>query len=230
MGHIVAMGGGGFSEDVRELDDYVLHLAATDHPHVGFLATGSGDSPGYIERFYDAFTDRACPSHLRLFPMPSRNVESWIVGLDVVYVGGGSTANLLAVWRAHGLDRLLRDAHGRGAVLAGVSAGGMCWFEAGITDSFGPYRPLLDGLSIASGSFTPHYDADEQRRAVLHTALRAGFPSGYAVDDAAAVHLADGLLSTAVSARRGACAYQVSVTEDEIIEEQLDHLDLDSSA
>jgi dipeptidase E len=227
VGHIIAMGGGGFSEDVSELDDYVLEIAELDRPRVGFIATASGDSAGYIERFYEAFSDRASARHLRLFPMPSQDVASWISDLDVVYVGGGSTANLLAVWRVHGLDLLLRNAYERGAVLAGVSAGAMCWFEAGITDSFGPYRPLRDGVGIVPGSFIPHYDADEQRRDALHSALQDGLPAGLAADDAAAVHLVDGRLRTAVSARPGACAYRVWCDHDgEVIEEQLDHIEL----
>jgi dipeptidase E len=211
VGHVIAIGGGGFSEDEPLIDDYILSIAGSDRPRVGFLATASGDSAGYIERFYEAFAGRAEVSHLRLFPMPSNDISDWADELDVVYVGGGSTANLLAVWRTHVLDDVLRAAYESGAVLAGVSAGAMCWFEGGITDSFGPYRPLRDGLGLISGSFTPHYDRDHSRRAALHEALGDGFPSGFAADDGAALHFTDGELRTVVSTRPEAHGYIVTV-------------------
>ena len=145
---IVALGGGGFSRFGRysKLDDYILSLAQKDHPRVMYLGTAGGDSDAHIVLFYEAFAGRARPCHLKLFGTPNRS--EWrplIREQDVIYVGGGNTVNMLAVWRAHGVDTALRDAWEAGVVLCGMSAGSLCWFEAGITDSYGPqleYAPL----------------------------------------------------------------------------------------
>src|SRR5579863_5917116 len=138
--HIVVMGGGGFSMEPRNtlLDDFVIGLTRTRLPRICFIGTASGDDPGYIRRFYSAFPKRrAIASHLGLFDRSIRNLEEFILHQDAIYVGGGNTANLLAVWRVHGLDKILMRAWRAGIVMAGVSAGAMCWFEVGVTDSFG---------------------------------------------------------------------------------------------
>lgn len=137
--HIVAMGGGGFSDEDPLLDEFILGLSGRERPRVCFVPTASGDAAAYIERFYAAFTRRACePSHLPLFQPPYPPIGELLLSQDVIYVGGGSTANMLAVWRIHGIDEVLRRAWERGTVLCGVSAGGLCWFQAGVTDSLGP--------------------------------------------------------------------------------------------
>ena len=219
-GHVVAMGGGGFSmEDDGVLDDYVLALSDRERPRVGFLATASGDNDGYIERFHAALSDRAETSDLRLFSQPSHEPEAWIAAQDVIYVGGGSTANLLAVWRVHGIDQLMRAAHKRGTILCGVSADAICWFEVGITDSFGPLRELRGGLGILSGSFTPHYDGEAERRPALHRALAAKLPDGLAADDFAAVHYEGGRFLEAVASRDGAGVYRVRFEDGVVVEE-----------
>jgi peptidase E len=222
-GHIVAMGGGGFSmEDDRVLDDYILGLTGRDRPRVGFLGTASGDAPEYIEKFHASLSDRAETSDLRLFSAPSHDPDTWFPEQDVIYVGGGSTANLLAVWRVHALDRLVREAHDRGAVLCGVSAGAICWFEGGTTDSFGPLRELKDGVGLLSGSFTPHYDGEADRKPALRAALEHGLPAGLAADDYAAAHYLDGAFHTAVASREGAQVYEVAVEEGEVVERPLE--------
>ena len=222
-GQIVAMGGGGFSmEDDRLLDDYILGLTGLDRPRVGFLATASGDAPEYIERFHGGLSDRAETSDLRLFSQPSHDPRDWFEAQDVIYVGGGSTANLLAVWRVHGLEDLVREAYERGAVLCGVSAGAICWFEAGITDSFGPLRELRDGVGLLAGSFTPHYDGEADRRPTLRRALTAGFPAGLAADDFAAAHFVDGELHAAVASREGAAVHRVRLEGGEVVEKRLE--------
>lgn len=223
-GTIVAMGGGGFSmePDVPLLDDLVLEQTGQDHPRAGFLGTASGDADGYIERFHEHLGDRCRTSHLRLFSQPSDEPRRWVEGLDAIYVGGGSTANLLAVWRVHRLDQLLRAAHDRGAVLAGVSAGAMCWFEGGVTDSFGDLAPLRDGLGIVGGSFTPHYDGETDRRPALHRALeRRELPPGYAADDGAALVLRDGRVAEAVASREGVQVYAVGLDRGRVEETPL---------
>jgi len=216
---IVAMGGGGFSmEDDRVLDDYILGLTGRSRPRVGFLGTASGDADGYIEKFHASLSDRAETSDLRLFSAPSHEPAGWFAEQDVIYVGGGSTANLLAVWRVHGVDDLVREAHQRGVILCGVSAGAICWFEAGITDSFGPLRELRDGVGLLPGSFTPHYDGEAERRPTLRVALENGLPAGYAADDYAAAHFVDGALQGAVASRAGAAVYEVSPSGERPLE------------
>ncbi|QBI21822.1 peptidase E [Egibacter rhizosphaerae] len=222
-GQVIALGGGGFSTDPDDptLDDYVLAQADRDHPRVGFLPTASGDAPDYVQRFHAGFAGRCAASHLRLFSPPSAEPERWIAAQDVIYVGGGSTANLLAVWRVHGVDRLLAAAHDRGAVLCGISAGAMCWFEAGITDSFGPLAPLHDGLGILAGSCTPHYDGEAERRPALHRALAEGLPAGYAIDDGAAAHFVDRRLHQCVTSRRNAAVHWVEHAQGRVREQRL---------
>lgn len=165
---IVAMGGGGFSMEPENprLDDYVLSLVRGPRPKVCFLGTASGDDYRYIVRFYTAFTSERChPAHLRLFDRTEADLRSFVLAQDVIYVGGGSTSNMLSVWRVHGLDVILREAWERGIILSGLSAGAVCWHEAGPTDSFGPMlQPLRDALGFVPGSFCPHYDAEPKWR------------------------------------------------------------------
>lgn len=219
------MGGGGFSMEPENplLDDHVLSLATRPRgrdglPRLCFLPTASGDQEGYVEEFEAAFADRAEISVLTLFSrdQPGHDdLRTLLLAQDVVYVGGGSTANLLALWRLHGLGDVLAEAAARGTVLAGISAGMNCWFEASVTDSFGPMAPLADGLGLLTGSACPHYHSEEERRPLyLDLVGRGELPAGFAADDGAALHFADGDLVEAVSSAPGARAYRVHrVTE-----------------
>ncbi len=213
---IVALGGGGFSDDAADtlLDDHLLALTGADRPRVCFVPTASGDAEAYVETFLRAFpAERAEASVLRLFGREQTDLRGLVLAQDLVYVGGGSTANLLAVWRTHGLDDVLREAYDAGVVLAGVSAGMNCWFEASITDSFGPVlAPLRDGLGLIAGSACPHYDGEADRADALWSAIEAGFPDGYAADDDAALVFEDGVLSEVVSSRAAARGYRVART------------------
>lgn len=218
LGHIVAIGGGGFSTegDTSPLDDYVLDLAGTDEPRVCFLGTASGDADGYALKFFDAFALRRCrPSRLSLFSPGAVPPSEAVAEQDVVYVGGGSTVNLLPLWRAHGVGDALRSAWERGAVLCGVSAGAMCWFECGITDAFGggELRPLLDGLGLLGGSFCSHFDAEKERRpSYLRLVAEGTLSDGYACDDGAALHFEGIELVEVVGSKPGASAYRVERT------------------
>jgi peptidase E len=210
---IVAMGGGGFTmePDNPLLDDYLLGLTGKAAPRVCFLPTASGDSAAYIESFYQAFAGRAEPSHLSLFGRTVDDLVAFLSGHDVVYVGGGNTANLLAVWRVHRLDAALRAAGEAGTILAGLSAGALCWFGSGVTDSFGPrLAPLDGGLGFVSGSMCPHYDSDPTRRPTYQRLVAEGrLPDGVAADDGVALHFLGGALSAAVSSRPAAGAYRI---------------------
>ena len=218
-GAIVALGGGGFSEEPDNplLDEFVLGLARRERPRVCFVATASGDSERYVANFYRAFAEHDChPADLALFDRKVSDLRGYLLEQDVIYVGGGNTLSLLGVWRAHGVDAILRDALDAGAVLCGVSAGMNCWFEASVTDSFGPrLAPLHDGLGFVAGSACPHYDSEEQRRPVYHRLVAAGFPDGYAADDGAALHFAGSdELAEVVASREGARGYRVERRAD----------------
>lgn len=220
---IVAMGGGGFSTDPDDprLDDYILGLTGVARPRVCFVPTASGDAEEYCARFLDAFSGRARPSLLRLFARDARDLRAQVLQSDVVYVGGGSTANLLAVWRLHGLGAIMREAWQRGVVLCGVSAGAICSFEACLTDSFGPLAPLHDGLGLLPGSACPHYDGEADRRPAYHAAVADGLPGGLALDDGAAARFAGTELAEIVASRPGARGYRVALHSDGVIETPL---------
>ena len=218
------MGGGGFSMEPENpvLDDFLLRLAGRPRPKVCFVPTASGDNPEYINRFQDVLSDRAETSVLRLFTREHEDVRRFLLEQDIVYVGGGSTANLLAVWRAHGLPELLAEAADRGTVLAGISAGMNCWFQASVTDSFGPnLGPLLDGLGFVEGSACPHYDGEELRAGTYKSLVADGFPPGYAADDGCALLFEDGRLADVVASRPGADAYRVELTDGGVVERPL---------
>jgi len=223
---IIALGGGGFSmePDNPRLDRYILSRARRTPPKVCFVPTASGDADNYIVRFYDAYTvDRCLPSHLRLFGRKIQDLRTFLLGQDVVYVGGGATGYLLAVWRMAGLDAVFREAWDRGVVLAGVSAGALCWFEAGLTDTLGqPLQPLRDGLGFLRGSFCPHYDGEKQRRPAFQQAVGGGaVPPGYAADDGVAMVYDGTELGEIVSSRPAARAWRVERTAEGVRETEL---------
>ena len=219
---IVAFGGGGFSRFGRfsKLDDYVLSLAQKDHPRVLFVGTAGGDAESHIVLFYEAFSGRARPTHMKLFGAPSRT--EWrplIRDQDVIYVGGGNTANMLAIWRVHGMDQALREAWDDGVVLCGVSAGMNCWFECSITDSFGlDLADLRDGLGFLPGSVCPHYDAEERRRPVYRQLVSEGLPAGYAVEDSVGIVFHETKFVEAVTEVEGRRAYRVEMVNGEVSE------------
>lgn len=210
------MGGGGFSmePDNPLLDDHVLDLGRAvrgrERPNVCFLPTASGDAPGYIASFYAAFARRAEASHLPLFIRTEADIEGFLLEQDVLYVGGGNTENMLAVWRVHGVDRVLRRAWESGIVLTGLSAGSLCWFETGTTDSFGELTALSTGLGFLPGSHSPHYDGEPTRRPTYHRMVAEGvLPAGYAAEDGAALVFKGTELSEVVTSRPTARGYRV---------------------
>jgi peptidase E len=212
---IVAMGGGGFSMDTEDtlLDDHVLSLARAlrDSPRVCFLGTASGEADSYFTKFYAAFARRAEASHLALFVRTMVDIEVFLLDQDVIYVGGGNTASMLAVWRTHGVDRALRRAWEAGIVLTGLSAGSLCWFEGGTTDSFGPLAAFHGGLGFLPGSHSPHYDAEPERRPTYHDLIGRGvLPGGLAADDGAALVFRGTDLAEVVVARPAARGYRLA--------------------
>jgi peptidase E len=220
------MGGGGFSEepDNPALDEYALRQTGKTCPSVCFLPTASADSDNYIVKFYAALTQLDCrPYHLSLFKPPPADLEAYILEKDVIYVGGGHTRNMLTLWREWGLDRILRTAWNRGVLLTGVSAGAICWFEQGLSDSVLSGLGVLNCLGLLPGSCSPHYDGEEQRRPTYHRLILEGqLLSGFGVDDGAALHFVDEHLKCVVTSRPEARAHVVEVVSGEIRERPLE--------
>jgi peptidase E len=248
------MGGGGFTMEPENpaLDDFVLSLASAKLPKICLLPTASGDGETQIRQFHATFGARACePMHISLFRLGSRPIplRETLLEQDIVYVGGGSMLGLLAVWRALGLDKILRECWERGVILAGLSAGAMCWFEWGVTSSLGAPAPS-PGLGFLSGSlcwfasgltayhhdarpyeglgFLPHsnavhYEEESDRRPAYHAALRDGtLPGGYAASDGAALHFVGTDLHRVVLSRPEARAFRVEARDDRVIEHPLE--------
>jgi dipeptidase E len=214
---IVGLGGGAGSEEAtRRLLAHVIGLAGKAAPKVCVVPTAVGDDAESVLRHYDVLPDEAVRSHLPVFPWPPAELRDFVLAQDVVFVSGGNTANMLAIWRVHGLDTILREAWEAGIVLTGWSAGMICWYEAGVTDSFGPQlEGMRDGLGFLAGSACPHYDGEELRRPVYTRLVAEGFPSGIAADDGVGVHYVGTELAEVVTAREGAQAYRVGPDGEE---------------
>jgi len=214
-GHIVAMGGGGFSmePDNPLLDPYILGLAGKDAPEVCFVPP-SGDAPGYVERFYAAFGRLPCrPSHLSLYNPPTADLREFVFARDIVYVGGGNTKSMLALWREWGFDDIIREFWERGGILAGLSAGSICWFAQGVTDSIPGALTVLPCLGLLAGSNCPHYDGEPERRPAYQRFVAAGLiADGYACDDGVALHFEGDQLARVVNSRSAGKAYRLDRT------------------
>jgi peptidase E len=221
------MGGGGFTmePDNPALDDFVLSLTDAQEPRVLFLPTASGDPTAQMTAFHERFGDRPCrPAVLSLFRLHGnvRTLREIVLEQDVLYIGGGSMRNLLAIWAAHGLDRVLAEAWRRGIVLAGLSAGAMCWFEGGVTRSRGPLEPIA-GLGLLPGSLTVHADGEPERLPVWLDAVRRGaLPGGWAVDDGVGLLFRGDALERVVASRPGAGAMRCDLVGGELVRRRIE--------
>lgn len=214
QGQIIAIGGGGFSEGSEpELDTYILEQCSAQKPKIGFLGTASGDAESYRLKFYTRFSQLNCqPSHLTFFRR-TPDLTDWVRQQDIIFVGGGNTLSMLAIWNAWGLVPLLKEAAQYGTILAGVSAGANCWFESCVTDASADGLEPLKCLNFISGSCCPHYSLDDERKPIFERLIGNGeMPPGIAIDDGAAVHFIDGELKRVVSGHDGATAYEVTQT------------------
>lgn len=208
--HIVTMGGGGFSMTPdgapTNLDRFLVELTGRNVPLVCFVPTASADDPNYIRKFLTAYGSLGVRTMVLTLWEDAAASVARLPRADLVVVGGGSTVNLLALWRAHGVDEALREriADDSDLVLAGLSAGANCWYSSCLTDSFGDLRPLHDGLGVLPGSFCPHWDGESERQPFYTDAVVSGMlPGGYAADDGAALHWVDGDLRGAITERPG---------------------------
>ena len=206
-----------------------LTVTGASRPRVCLVLTASGDADAYYAMLYESFNAVGCDvTQLRLFPQPTAPPEERLVGCDLVWVGGGSVANLLSLWRLHGVDQAMRAAWEAGVVLAGVSAGSLCWHVGGTTDSFGPTLRAIDtGLALVPYANGVHYDSEAQRRPLLHRLVGEGaLPLAYATDDHVGIWYRDDEFERVVADQpvdpdTGPAAYRVERTTDGVIETRL---------
>ena len=219
VGDIIAIGGGGFGRNPNQLviEKYIVEQSKAEKPHVCFIPTASAEDTAYTVNFYTAFSKLRCsPTHINLFQRTPR-LDSIINKQDIIYVGGGNTKSMLAVWREWKLEKLLLKAYNRGALLCGVSAGAICWFEKGITDSWASNLNIMDCMGFVKGCCCPHYDGEADRKPSVEKFITdAKIDSCYALDDGAALHYKNGDIYSAVSFYKGANVYEVSMKNKEI--------------
>lgn len=223
---VIAMGGGGFSMEPKNplLDKYIIAQARKPQPSVCFFPHATDDAVRYVFNFFKAFVQLDVkPTYLSLFTPHTAELESFLMEQDVIYVGGGNTKSMLALWREWHLDDILQKTYENGTVLAGISAGANCWFQQCSTDSIPGELHMLPGLGVLSGSFCPHYDGEGERRPSLHKLMSEDkIVGGYAADDGAAAHFIDGEFACAISSRPQAKVYRVSKSEGKIVEEVIE--------
>ena len=225
MPQIIALGGHGFLSHPQDLalSRYILAQSAAARPRICYLPQAGGEDYLYITRFYCHFIGLgAQPAHLSLFQPHTADIAEFLSKQDVIYVGGGNTKSMLALWREWGVDRILRRAWEQGIVLAGVSAGAICWFEQGHTDSIPGRLSALDCLGFLRGSCSPHYDTEAERRADFQRLVADGeMASGFGIDDYAGLHFMDERLCRVVGSRPNANAYRVERRSDGAKEQTL---------
>ena len=208
---------GGFPDDA--LLDHALSLARGTR--VLYVPTANREDTGPVVFWYDRLRARGTMTHLNFFPWPPAGLRELTLSQDVILIAGGNTANALAIWRLHGFDEILREAWQEGILLSGWSAGMICWFEHGVTDSFGPDLAPMDCLGFLPGSACPHYDGEAERRTVYQRLVTEGFPPGLAADDCVALRFEGTELAEVASAREGSRAYRVTPGGEEPIEPRL---------
>jgi len=216
---IIAIGGGGFGRNPnhRLIENYILEQSDEALPNVLFLPTASAENKSYIVNFYSCFSKLKCkPRHINLFERTPR-LESLFNKADIIYVGGGNTKSMLAVWREWGIDKLLVKAYNQGTILSGVSAGAICWFDKGITDSWASNLNLLDCLGLLKGNCCPHYNSEKDRRPSVQRFIeKRELNSIYAIDDGAAIHFINGEIYKNIRFFEDANIYLVDYKENQI--------------
>ena len=227
--NIVAIGGGGFGRSVKDLriEKYILRLSKKEKPNICFIPTATGDNDAYKVNYYDVFTKLECkPTHIDFFKR-TIDLSSHIAEQDIIFVGGGNTKSMLAVWKDWGLNNLLKDAYESGTVMSGVSAGAICWFEKGITDSWAHDLAVMDCLGFVNGICCPHYDEEPARRPFVKKVLEDNLIDHcIAVEGNCALHLKDGNPFKAINFGSNKNSYLVSINDGEILEDAHERIDI----
>lgn len=225
LGDIIAIGGGGFGRNPKHnlIEKYILKQSNVKKPNILFIPTASAEDKSYIVNFYSCFSRLECsPSHVTFFQRTPR-LDSLVNKADIIYVGGGNTKSMLAVWKEWKLDKLLLKAYQNGKVLCGVSAGAICWFEQGITDSWASNLNAMDCLGFIDGMACPHYQEEKDRRPSVHKLLKnKNTIPGYAIDGGAAVHFKKGEYYKSLQFYSNSNVYKVSLVDGNVKEFQLD--------
>jgi len=222
--HIIALGGGSFSQQIgiSPIDRYILSLSGKQYPKIAFLPTAAGDSTTYVHKFYDSFSRADClMSHYSIFGNNHLDIRSYLLEQDIIYVGGGNTFNMLTLWKARGVDTILRECWERGIIMCGISAGSLCWFRAGNTDSFGT-MDKIECMSWLPFSNSPHYDTELTRRPNFYELIRTNqIPAGYGVDEGVALHFQDQNLFKVIAEKTEARAYWIEVKNGQVVEDTI---------
>ena len=226
---IIAIGGGGFGRNPGKgiIEKYILNQSEAKKPNICFIPTATGDNEGYKENFYSTFSTLDCePTHLDFFKR-TPNLENLIKEQDVIFVGGGNTKSMLAVWKDWGLDVLLKSAYEKGVVMSGVSAGAICWFEKGITDSWSDKLHIMECLGFVRGNCCPHYDEEAERRpAVKEFLSKQILSSCISIEGECALHLKEGDIFSSVNFGKDKKSYEVTLKNGEVIETQFNSINI----
>ena len=227
--NIVAIGGGGFGRTVKDLriEEYILSLSKKEKPNICFIPTATGDNDSYKVNYYDVFTKFNCnPTHIDFFKR-TIDLSSHIPKQDIIFVGGGNTKSMIAVWKDWGLDELLRNAYESGTVMSGVSAGAICGFEKGITDSWAYDLAVMDCLGFVTGVCCPHYDEEPARRPFVKKALTENLIDHcLGVEGNCALHFKDDIPFRAINFGNNKNAYITSLKDGKVSEYAFESIDI----
>ncbi len=229
MRQVIAIGGGGFgrTQESNLIEQYILDQTSKKKPKICFIPTATGDLDTYVVNFYSVFTKLNCePSHISFFKR-TIDLQAHIQNQDAIFVGGGNTKSMLAVWRDWGLDLILRDAYDRGVVMSGVSAGAICWFEAGLTDSWASDFKMMKCMNFIPGNCAPHYDEEPERRPATKRFLEnKSIDFMYGIEGGAALHFIDEIPNSTIQFKKNKNAYKVTLDGDNILESPYKSMDL----
>jgi len=229
MKQIIAIGGGGFGRNPQQhlIEQYILDQATSDRPNILFIPTATGELDSYIVNFYKVFSKLQCnPNHLSFFKR-TPDLQKLISEQDVIFVGGGNTKSMLAVWREWQLDEHLRDAYNKGVVMSGVSAGAICWFHQGITDSWESELKVMPCLEFVDGVCCPHYDEEPERRpATKKLLINNVHQEIIGIEGGCALHIQDGNTFKAVRFSENKNSYRVTAKDNKIVESPIESISL----
>ena len=227
--NIVAIGGGGFGRTIKDLriEQYILNLSKKEKPNICFIPTATGDNDSYKVNYYDVFTKFNCnPTHIDFFKR-TIDLSSHILDQDIIFVGGGNTKSMLAVWKDWGLDEILRNAYESGTVMSGVSAGAICWFEKGITDSWENNLAVMDCLAFVNGICCPHYDEEPARRPFVEQALKNGIIDYcFSIEGNCALHLKNDEPYRSINFGKNKNSYNATLVDKKVQEDAFKKIDL----
>ena len=221
MRQVIAIGGGGFgrTQDSNLIEQFILDQTSKKNPKICFIPTATGDLDPYVVNYYSVFSKLDCdPSHISFFTR-TIDLEEHILKQDAIFVGGGNTKSMLAVWKEWGLDLILKKAYEQGIVMSGVSAGAICWFEAGLTDSWASELKMMECMNFIPGSCAPHYDEEPERRPATKKFLEdQSISFMYGIEGGAALHFIDEQPDSTIRFKKNKNAYKVTCESNKIHE------------